>query len=200
MQHTMDHMASEMRIYDSANRRLYINGAERERLLTTLNTAPEPIRVFGLLLIYTGCRLSEARELKPSSVQRLGRVVAFRTLKKRRQNHIREVPIPAQFAEDLNVFLAKIPAGSFVWSHDGKMVNRATAYRWVKRAMSKAEISGAQACPKGLRHGYGIHAVRTGVQLNMLSKWMGHASINTTSIYANAVGAEELEMADRMWQ
>ena len=46
---------------------------------------------------------------------------------------------------------------------------------------------------------YGVHAVCSGVQLNMLRKWMGHASINTTSIYANAMGKEELQIADRMW-
>lgn len=65
--------------------------------------------------------------------------------------------------------------------------------------MAEAEIYGSQATPKGLRHGYGIHAVRSGVQLHMLQKWMGHANMSTTAIYANAVGAEELEIADRMW-
>jgi site-specific recombinase XerD len=33
----------------------------------------------------------------------------------------------------------------------------------------------------------------------MLQKWMGHADIRTTAIYANAVGAEELELAGKMW-
>lgn len=33
------------------------------------------------------------------------------------------------------------------------------------------------------------------VPLNMLRKWMGHASIETTAIYANAVGAEEQQIA-----
>jgi site-specific recombinase XerD len=65
--------------------------------------------------------------------------------------------------------------------------------------MERAEIVGPQASPKGLRHGYGIHAVRSGVQLHMLQKWMGHASMTTTAIYVNAVGDEELEIADRMW-
>ena len=45
--------------------------------------------------------------------------------------------------------------------------------------MATADVHGAQASPKGLRHGYGVHAVCSGVQLNMLRKWMGHASINT---------------------
>jgi hypothetical protein len=33
----------------------------------------------------------------------------------------------------------------------------------------------------------------------MLSKWMGHASLEVTAIYANALGTEELALAARMW-
>ena len=79
------------------------------------------------------------------------------------------------------------------------MIDRITAYRWIKQVMTDADIHGPQACPKGLRHGYGIHAIRSGVQLNMLQKWMGHTDIRTTAIYANAVGREEMEIAGRMW-
>lgn len=32
----------------------------------------------------------------------------------------------------------------------------------------------------------------------MLRQWMGHASIETTAIYANAVGAEQQAIAARM--
>ena len=39
----------------------------------------------------------------------------------------------------------------------------------------------------------------SGVPLNMLSKWMGHADIKTTAIYANAIGKEEQDIAARMW-
>ena len=79
------------------------------------------------------------------------------------------------------------------------MIDRIVAYRWVKLVMRQAGISGPQACPKGLRHAFAIHAIRCGIQLNMLQKWMGHADIKTTAIYANAVGAEEIEIAEKMW-
>jgi hypothetical protein len=34
----------------------------------------------------------------------------------------------------------------------------------------------------------------------MLSKWMGHASLEVTAIYANALGTEEQGIAARMWE
>ena len=65
--------------------------------------------------------------------------------------------------------------------------------------MAQAGIVGLQVTPKGLRHGFGIHAIASGVPLNMVQKWMGHADIKTTAIYTNAVGLEERELAERMW-
>ena len=128
--------------------------------------------------------------------------MTFRTLKRRQTLVMREVPVPPALLGELEAFgiLNKDrPAGCSLWEHQGLPVNRITAYRWVKTVMKAADITGAQACPKGLRHGYGIHAVRCGIQLKMLQKWMGHAAMTTTAIYTNAVGAEELALADRMW-
>jgi site-specific recombinase XerD len=65
--------------------------------------------------------------------------------------------------------------------------------------MENAGVSGPQACPKGLRHAYGVHVTQCGIQLHMLQKWMGHASMETTAIYATALGPEEQEMAKRIW-
>jgi hypothetical protein len=47
--------------------------------------------------------------------------------------------------------------------------------------------------------GFGVHAISSGVPLNMLGKWMGHASLEVTAIYANALGSEEQGIAARMW-
>jgi len=78
--------------------------------------------------------------------------------------------------------------------------SRKTAYRHVLAVMEAARIKGGpHKCPKGLRHGYGVHAISSGVPLNMLSKWMGHASLEVTAIYANALGEEQHSIAARMW-
>ena len=191
-----------MRLYDRAKRRLYINASERERFLAAALEEPPMIRSLCLTLVYTGCRLSEALELTPASIQPAAQLITFRTLKRRQAQIMREVPIPPLLARQLTETHGidpRSPASTPLWEDGGDPIHRSTAYRWVKRVMAEAEISGAQASPKGLRHGYGVHALRSGVPLNMLSKWMGHAALSTTAIYANASGKEEQEIAARMW-
>jgi integrase len=52
---------------------------------------------------------------------------------------------------------------------------------------------------RGLRYSFGLHAIRSGVPLNMVQRWLGHASMHTTAIYLQAFGDEEREIAARMW-
>ena len=76
-----------------------------------------------------------------------------------------------------------------------------TAYRRVKDVLDAAAIAdGPHNCPKGLRHGYGVHAISSGVPLNTLSELMGHASLEVTAIYANAMGEQKRAIVARMWE
>ncbi len=74
-----------------------------------------------------------------------------------------------------------------------------TGWRAVHDVMAGACLEGPHASPKGLRHGFGVAAVSAGIPLNLVQKWLGHAQLTTTAIYANAVGAEEKDIARRMW-
>jgi site-specific recombinase XerD len=65
--------------------------------------------------------------------------------------------------------------------------------------MRRAGIAGPQSCPKGLRHSFGIGTLQAGVPLNLTQKWMGHARISTTAIYADACGPEEAAFAAQFW-
>jgi integrase/recombinase XerD len=54
------------------------------------------------------------------------------------------------------------------------------------------------ACPKGLRRGFGMRAAGYSIPINLIQRWMGHASPVTTAIYLDAVGLEERNFASRM--
>lgn len=196
---TSNYTKPQMRLYDQENRRLYINADERERFIAAAQRQDFARKLFCMTLLYTGCRLSEGLALRAASVDTFSHLVSIRTLKKRNQHVVREVPIPPVLVGGLASLLQMRRHDQLLWHEQDQQVSRITGYRWIKAVMKDAGIVGAQGSPKGLRHGYGVYALRAGVPLNMLRKWMGHSSIETTAIYANAVGKEEIEIAGRMW-
>lgn len=190
-----------MRLHDTAGHRKYMTADERARFLAAAEQAPRETRTFCLTLCYTGCRISEALALTADRVDLEAGTVVFESLKKRRSGRYRAVPVPAgvldalDLVHDLKATQRRAQGRKtrlWPWS-------RATAWRRVAGVMRDARIAGPQATPKGLRHGFGVRAVNAGIPLNMLQKWLGHAQLSTTAIYADAVGAEEQAIAARMW-
>lgn len=190
-----------MSLYTRTGARKYLNPDERQQFLLAALEADPLAKSFALTLACTGCRISEALELTASSFQ-LGRgVVSFRSLKKRGAFVVREVPISPLLTttmEDVHGILSRQSSDFHLkplWSWQ-----RVYAWRQIKQVMHAAGIQGVQATAKGLRHGFAINAIQSGVTLNLVQRWLGHASISTTAIYAEAVGPEERLIAARMWQ
>ena len=192
-----------MQLHDAQGKRLYLTAEERAAFLAAAAKAARPVRTFCGVLHTTGCRVSDALALTPEHVDLTGRALVFETLKKRRQGVFRAVPVPSGLLDQLDLVHGLREAQRRGKGHADRPLwswSRMTAWRQVKAVMTAAGISaGPHRTPKGLRHGYGVHAIGSGVPLNMLSKWMGHATLETTTIYANALGAEEQGIAARMW-
>ena len=66
--------------------------------------------------------------------------------------------------------------------------------------MALSRIIGRAACPRGLRHSFGVGTLQAGVPLNLVQRWLGHARISTTAIYTAACGPEEIAFAARFWE
>lgn len=80
-------------------------------------------------------------------------------------------------------------------------MSRVRVWLIIKDVMIEAKIAdGAYRSPKGLRHGFGVNAAVNGIPLHMLQRWMGHAQLSTTTIYADAIGKEEQDIAAKMWK
>jgi len=188
-------------LYTARGERKYINQAERERVLAVMERLERERALFSLLLLWTGGRVSEVLNVRASSFQIERNIVALRTLK-RRKPHVREVPIAPGLIEGIDRQfnlreLQRDPetANQRLWPW-----SRVTAWRYVKGAMLEAGVVGRPACPRGLRHGFGVGTLQASVPLNMVQKWMGHARISTTAIYADASGDEEAAFAARFWR
>jgi integrase/recombinase XerD len=178
-------------IHDEAGRRKYLSGSERTRFLSAADGLAPTMRALCHVLAYTGCRISEALALTVAHVDIERLTLTVRTLKRRR-TIFRVVPVPQATVDMLRVL--PLDATGRFWP-----VHRVTAWRVVKAAMLRAGVAGPMACPKGLRHGFGIRAAGHNVPTNIIQRWMGHASPTTTAIYLDAVGVEERQFASRMW-
>lgn len=187
-------------LYAACGARKYLNREERDRALSTMQDLDADKALFALTLAWTGARVSEVLALTPMSFQ-IGRgLVAFRTLKRRRFV-MREVPIPAELAAAIEAHFAITREQGDPSARHERLWRwrRETAWRIIKAVMAEAGLVGRHACPRGLRHGFGVGTIQAGVPLNLVQRWLGHARISTTAIYTDASGPEEIAFAERFW-
>ena len=174
-------------LFHSDGSRKYLTQDERQAFLTAATQFPHTVRSFCSVLTYTGCRLGEALALTADRVDLSTSRLTLETLKKRRRGVYRAVPVPPDVVTMLD-FVHNIRRAQShrdrgrslrLWSW-----SPVTAWRHVKAVMQAAGIRGVQASPKGLRHGFGIAAVQANIPLNLVQRWLGHAQLATTAIYA----------------
>jgi integrase len=188
----------EASLYTPKGRRKYLTPQERGCFIQAANKCSRiDLGTLALTLAYTGCRITEALSLTRSAINLESGFIAIRTLKRGRVFTVREIPVPSYFLNILELAFG-ISSGepdARIWT-----LTRGQFWRLIKGLMREAGVAfGVHATPKGLRHGFGVHAVNSGVPLNLIQRWLGHASMKTTAIYLQVVGREEREIAGRMW-
>ncbi len=183
---------SENTLIDEYGQRKYLNQVERKIFYKAIAILGQERRLFCLLIYYTGVRISEALHLKVEQIDFAEKVVTIKSLKKRGKVHYRQIPVPDIFLKEVKVILGEV--GERVWTF-----SRSTASRFVKKVMNEARIYGTKACSKGVRHSYAVNCLIHDIPLTLIKTWMGHASITTTAIYLNVLGAEARKFAKRTW-
>jgi integrase len=196
------HADAGMSLYGPTGGRKYLNAAERRRFIKAANRADPETRLFCLVLGWSGGRISEALALTPAAIDIDSGVANIETLKRRKRGIVRQVPLPRDTLRDLNRFFRLR-----VMQRDPELVverlwtwSRTTAWRRVKEVMAAAGISGTPAMPRGLRHAFGVNAFQSNVPPHLVQRWLGHASLKTTAIYADVIGPDERVFAARMWR
>jgi integrase len=188
-------------LFGPTGNRKYLNDAERRRFLESTQQLAPPERLFCQVLAWSGGRISEILALTPAAIDIDGSVIGIRTLKRRKRGVVRQVPLPPDLTSDLDSEFSLRDAQrdpefskERIWRW-----SRTTAWRLVKAVMAAAGIAGASAMPKGLRHSFGVNAFQSNVPPHLVQRWLGHASLRTTAIYADVSGSEERAFAARMW-
>lgn len=188
-------------LYDQQGNRKYLTKSERQAFLDAAKRAKPEIETFCLTLAYTGARISEVLALVPLRIDASANAIIIECLKKRKRGVYRAVPVPPELLQRLNEVHGIDCKRSdpdlnlhrlWGWS-------RTTAWNRVRTIMRVAGVVAGPVMPKALRHAFGVEGTQAGVPLNLIQRWLGHADIQTTAIYANVLGDEERALAQRMW-
>lgn len=185
-------MGMEGALFDNSGNRKYLNNIERQRFHAAALEIVDPVRrTFVMTLFYTGARISEVLDLSGTNLDMEEKVLVLRTLKQRGQMRLRVVPIPLELCRWLQ---ESTNLDQKIWEFC-----RTTAWKTVKDCMQVAGIDGIRATPKGLRHGFAVACIQNGIPISTLRKWMGHARLESTTVYLDLVGDEERSLASRLW-
>ena len=199
------HSLRAISLYTSGGARKYLCGSERVRFYGALEVLERDCeRTFCEMIYWTGCRPSEALDLRAVNIDLEERIVVIRSLKKRgamKGRHYRPVPVPDHFlarldrVHGLRAARATMDGGEHrLWAF-----GRTSAWSYMRAVMIAAGLTGAKACSRGLRHSYGVHAAICGVPESRIKSWLGHESLATTAIYLEMAAHEDREIAERMW-
>ena len=179
--------------YDRTGKRKYLSRTEGLKFLAKVVELEKADALFCLTIYYTGCRISEALDLRRHDLDLELSVVSIRSLKKRQRKEIRRIPIPDFLTREL---LAIAPAleNQKIW-----IFSRTTGWRIIKEAMKMANIEGIHATTKGLRHAFGVRGALSQIPTSLIQHWMGHADSATTAIYLAVRDDEERALIQKTW-
>lgn len=190
----MNYHSSNYSLIDRNGQRKYLNQAERKRFYKIAQEQELELRLFCIMLYWSGARISEVLNMKVENIDFADSMVIVESLKKRKTGVFRQIPLPPMYINELKELSLNLCNEDKMWPF-----SRRTASRYIKRIMECSKITGPQACPKGLRHSFAIHCLLSRVPITLIKKWLGHASLATTSIYLNVMGDEEKIMARKLW-
>ena len=154
---------------------------EIERLLTD-GTVQDPRACAFLKTVYAcGLRLSEAIHVRIEDIDSARHQLRVSHAKGGR---IRVIPISDELLDALRVWykVRRPKEWLFARSEDQQPMCKATAQNIYYRALKKAGLQ-RKAGIHGLRHSFATHLLENGVEITVVQKLLGHASLNTTARY-----------------
>lgn len=153
-----------------------------------------------LLFLYnTGARVSEATQLSGGDL-RIGRLEGGHALVDihGKGGKIRQCPLWPRTERALAGLVRGRADGDAVFlSRLRRPYTRFGVYRLVERCAARVpSLAGRRITPHSIRHACACHLLQAGVDLNTIRAWLGHASLDTTNVYAEIdIGIKARAMA-----
>jgi len=144
-------------------------------------------RYFALIvvLLRTGGRIDEVLQLEARDFSLENNTVKLRTLK-RRDEAYRVVPMHPELRSTILEYFLNLHIDP---RSDEKLfkMTRQGVDKYFKKMQSSLNF---RIHVHKFRHTFAVKAIMSGVPLNVLQKWLGHASVFTTNVYTEITGID----------
>jgi integrase/recombinase XerD len=178
----------------------YLEKSEMDALLSAPDQSTDQGRRDHALLLFlynTGARADEAAQVRIADLllahsSRDHSLVQVRG----KGNKLRLCPLWPKTVVELSSLIASRPATDHVFlNRCGRPITRFGVHTMVERYVQRLldsipSLTKKRVSPHTIRHTTATHLLRAGVDINTIRAWLGHASLNTTNVYAEV----DLEM------
>ncbi|MGH2436189.1 MAG: tyrosine-type recombinase/integrase [bacterium] len=174
----------------------YLEKPELEALLNAPDQrTPQGQRDHGLLLFLynSGARADEAAQLLIGDLDLAGCDRDYSSVTIRgKGNKLRSCPLWSQTAAHLKTFTeGRAPSERVFLNRRRQPLTRFGIYAMVERHARRVtqqmpSVAAKRVSPHTIRHSTATHLLRAGVDINTIRAWLGHVSLATTNIYAEA--------------
>lgn len=164
----------------------YLSKQECENLIKTTTNIKHLVMVF--IMLDGGLRVSECVSLKLNDFDFRKRTFKVLSLKKRTKKKYRTIPISDRLYDAMAQYVAscKIEGDSWLFPSEKSScghITRDAVNKFLKRNVEKHNIENIH--PHALRHTCATQHLSTGADLVQIKEFLGHESINTTTIYTH---------------
>jgi integrase/recombinase XerD len=193
------------RLEERRSKPVWLTKYEMQQLYEAIPDTVLGVRDKAMLAVYYGCglRLNEGASLELSDINQTNKVLHVRKGKHYKE---RFVPIADKNFEEIKLYLDyarhqllqnKKHEYFFVDANKGHPMQRQSLYVRVKQLARKAKIK-KKVGTHTLRHSIATHLLQSGMKLERIQQFLGHADLDSTQIYTHL--ANETEPNDSKWK
>jgi integrase/recombinase XerD len=171
----------------------WLTRTEIRRLYAVTGEDVLGIRDRAMLSVFYGCglRLQEGASLECSDIRHDRKMLYVRRAKGYKERY---VPIAEQPYQDIQVYIEQARpellqqpcAALFIDANKGRPIHKQSLYLRIKGLVRKAGI-GKQVGTHSLRHSIATHLLQSGMTLERIKDFLGHAVLDSTQIYTHLI-------------
>lgn len=196
---------SLQRLEERRSKPTWLTKEEMQLLYDAVPDTVLGIRDKAMLAVYYGCglRLNEGASLEVNDINQTNKVLHVRKGKHYKE---RFVPIAQKNFEEMQLYLdyarpqllqqTKTTA-LFIDANKGKAISRQMLYIRIKTLAKKAHIK-KKVGTHTLRHSIATHLLQSGMKLERIQQFLGHADLDSTQIYTHL--ANETLITSSKWK